>query len=133
MSSTTFFFHQVRNYIRSVASSTCLQIDLTAYSISLPGTDSPILPEICNVLDFRTPEQFPVLTRIGSVFLQRAHGQTYERDSQIDVDGHRQLQFEGERCDQNIFDVASANPLLSTFVELLDAANLEDIFLCAGV
>lgn len=63
---------------------------------------------------------------------QRAYERTIETDSQIVIDGHRRLQFEGERCDQNIFDVASENPLLSTFVELLDAAMLEDLFLCAG-
>jgi NDP-sugar pyrophosphorylase family protein len=46
--------------------------------------------------------------------------------------GHRNLQFEGDRCKPNVIDVAENIPLLSTFVQLLDAAGLEDIFLCAG-
>jgi hypothetical protein len=105
---------------------------LTKFYIEFDIPGSPVLPEICEVLDFRSDEQFPVLTRIGSMVFQRAYERTIETDSQIVIDGHRRLQFEGERCDQNIFDVASENPLLSTFVELLDAAKLEDLFLCAG-
>lgn len=105
---------------------------LTPSSI-LSSTDSPVLPEICEVLDFRTDDQFPLLTRIGSIIFHREYDRTIETGSQIVIDGHRKLQFEGERCDLNILDVARENPLLSAFVELLDAADLDDIFLCAGM
>jgi uncharacterized surface protein with fasciclin (FAS1) repeats len=44
----------------------------------------------------------------------------------------RELQFEGPGCDMNVFDVAKEIPSLSTFVSLIEAAYLEDLFLCAG-
>lgn len=44
----------------------------------------------------------------------------------------RRLQFEGERCDDNVFDVARDNPDLTTFIQLIEAAGLEDLALCAG-
>jgi len=67
------------------------------------------------------------------MIFNREYDRTIEAGSQIVIDGHRKLQFKGERCDPNVFDVALENPLLSTFVELLDAADLEDLFLCAGM
>jgi len=50
-----------------------------------------------------------------------------------DKNGDRRLQFQGERCNSNAFDVALENPLLSTFVDLLNTAGLDDIFFCAGM
>jgi transforming growth factor-beta-induced protein len=50
----------------------------------------------------------------------------------LEAIGHRQLQYQGERCDVNALDVARDNPDLTTFVQLMDAADLDDLFLCAG-
>ena len=44
----------------------------------------------------------------------------------------RSLPYGGELCKLNVFDVMSSNANLSIFVELIEAAELEDIFLCAG-
>ena len=44
----------------------------------------------------------------------------------------RSLQFGGELCKLNVFNVMRSHPDLSIFVELIEAAELEDIFLCAG-
>jgi transforming growth factor-beta-induced protein len=46
--------------------------------------------------------------------------------------GHRFLQYQGERCDSNVLDAARENPELSTFVSLIKQAGLADFFLCAG-
>jgi len=51
---------------------------------------------------------------------------------QLDDKLGRSLQFEGQLCSPNTFDVASVDPDLSIFAELIEAANLQDIFLCAG-
>lgn len=110
-----------------------LSANINHFCSILPSTDSPVLPEICEVLDFRTEEEFPNLTRIGSVFFHRRElAETGATDLDAIHHDHRKLQFEGERCNPSILDTASENPLLSTFVQLLDAADLEDIFLCAG-
>ena len=45
---------------------------------------------------------------------------------------HRRLQNKGEDCSPNILDVASKNPDLSIFVDLIERAGLEDVFNCAG-
>jgi len=104
--------------------------------------DSPVLPEICEILDFRTPEELPNSSRVGSsgvgsVFQPgRPHGRNLEEAKATSADAiienHRRLQFQGERCRPSMIDTALDNPLLSNFVQLLDAADLADIFLCAG-
>lgn len=43
----------------------------------------------------------------------------------------RGLQFDGELCAPNAFEVAKMDPDLSIFVDLVEAVNLADIFLCA--
>jgi transforming growth factor-beta-induced protein len=49
-----------------------------------------------------------------------------------EMSGRRRLQYQGERCDSNVLEVARKNPDLSTFVSLIEAADLQDLFLCAG-
>jgi uncharacterized surface protein with fasciclin (FAS1) repeats len=49
-----------------------------------------------------------------------------------EAQGSRRLQYQGARCDPNVLDSARDNPDLSTFVSLIEAAGLQDIFLCAG-
>jgi uncharacterized surface protein with fasciclin (FAS1) repeats len=105
--------------------------------------DSPILPDICEIVDFRKPGEFPdAKVRSANVFGSRQHraldlsAGLFPMDLQVrgsvDSSGHRRLQFQGERCDNNILDVAREDPSLSTFVELIDAAGLDDLFFCAG-
>lgn len=101
-------------------------------SYLLNFTGSPVLPEICNVLDFRSDDQSPALTRIESVFFHRNLEVEDETGIAAIGDRKRKLQFEGERCRLNVIDVAQESPLLETFVGLVNAADLEDIFLCAG-
>jgi hypothetical protein len=43
----------------------------------------------------------------------------------------RGLQFDGELCAPNALEVAKMDPNLSIFVDLVEAVNLADIFLCA--
>ena len=50
----------------------------------------------------------------------------------LDKQGRRRLQYQGARCDPNVLDAARDNPDLSTFVSLIEAADLQDLFLCAG-
>lgn len=45
---------------------------------------------------------------------------------------HRSLQFGGELCAPNVLEVARMDPNLSIFVDLIEATNLDDVFLCAG-
>jgi uncharacterized surface protein with fasciclin (FAS1) repeats len=45
---------------------------------------------------------------------------------------HRKLQYSGELCDTNVLDTAREDPSLSIFVDLVEAAGFEDLFLCAG-
>jgi hypothetical protein len=78
----------------------------------LPSTDIPILPAICDQLDFRSSSQGDS-TGLGSFF-------------------QRHLQFDGPLCNPNVLDAARKDPNLSTFVSLIEKANLSDIFLCAG-
>lgn len=93
-----------------------------------------MLPEICQILDFRTEDQTPALTRMRKAFFDHFDRQGQDESAIVSVGdhGHRTLQFDGDRCKPSIVDVAENNPLLSTFVQLLGAAGLEDIFLCAG-
>lgn len=101
-------------------------------------TGSPVLPEICEILDFRTPEELPNLSRSGSSGMGSVfhHGRNLEEakatSADAIIDNPRRLQFQGERCRPSMVDTALDNPLLSNFVALLDAADLADIFLCAG-
>jgi uncharacterized surface protein with fasciclin (FAS1) repeats len=44
----------------------------------------------------------------------------------------REMQFDGFLCSPNVLDVASMNPNLSIFYDLIHQANLEKIFLCPG-
>ena len=44
----------------------------------------------------------------------------------------RELQYDGPLCDPNVFDEARRIIDLSVFVSLIEAAKLEEIFLCAG-
>lgn len=76
-------------------------------------TGNDYLPTECAELDFRTDGEFPVDVYGNGFF-------------------HRKLQYAGELCDPNVIDVARDEPQLSTFVQLIEAANLEDLFLCAG-
>ena len=64
---------------------------------------------------------------------EKAGKSGYHKRRRLDETNGRSLQFEGERCSPNAFDVASNDPELSIFVELIEAANLQDIFLCAGM
>jgi transforming growth factor-beta-induced protein len=89
-------------------------------------SDSIILPEICDILDFRTEGEYPTLTRFSSIFHRDLDSTSIENT------GNRRLQYQGERCDPNVLDTARENPDLSTFVALIDAADLQDLFLCAG-
>jgi uncharacterized surface protein with fasciclin (FAS1) repeats len=57
---------------------------------------------------------------------------SYEDDDRRHLTKDRALQFEGELCDTNTFEVAKMNPDLSIFVDLIEHANLEEIFSCAG-
>jgi uncharacterized surface protein with fasciclin (FAS1) repeats len=57
---------------------------------------------------------------------------SYEDDDRRHLTKDRALQFEGELCDTNTFEVARMNPDLSIFVDLIEHANLDEIFLCAG-
>lgn len=49
-----------------------------------------------------------------------------------DFDNRRRLQDGGEDCDPNVLETARQNPDLSTVVMLIEAADLADIFDCAG-
>ena len=97
-----FSFHQVRHHPTSVMT---LRHGLTEPLASVI-IGSNILPPSCSTLDFREEGEFP--------------------------SDRRRLQYEGERCDDNVLEVASQNPEYSTFVSLVEAAGLEEIFLCAG-
>jgi hypothetical protein len=57
---------------------------------------------------------------------------SYGDDDRRHLTNDRALQFEGELCDTNTFEVARMNPDLSIFVDLIEHANLDEIFLCAG-
>jgi transforming growth factor-beta-induced protein len=85
------------------------------------------LPSVCEKLDFRS--YYPDSSSSGYP----------GKDSFSDDDdyagkgkGSRRLQFQGPGCDMNVFEVAREIPSLSTFVSLVEAAHLEDLFMCAG-
>lgn len=80
---------------------------------------SPILPKICELVDFRQPGQFPNSPWFRTYFLRESGSK------------RRYLQFRGERCRNNIFDLVRTDQNLSIFSELLREADLEDIFLCS--
>lgn len=44
----------------------------------------------------------------------------------------RKLQYSGHICDLNVLDTARLDPDLSIFVDMIEVAGLEEIFLCAG-
>jgi hypothetical protein len=72
-------------------------------------------------LDFRVAGQFPTASRFDSIFHRRALQQEHMRH----------LQYRGERCQTNILDTARQNPDLTTFVDLVEAADLDELFWCA--
>lgn len=79
--------------------------------------------DICSGLDFRV--EGDSIQSNGN----EEHGKGKRRDlERIE----RSLPSGGELCKLNVFDVISSNANLSIFVELIEAAELEDIFLCAG-
>jgi len=100
------------------------------------GISSKGLKGICRDLDFRS---FYGYGYGNSGKGQKGDGGFYlfgkggkrQRQRRLETNA-RTLQFEGELCAPNIFDVASLNPELSIFADLLQAANLDDIFFCAG-
>lgn len=92
------------------------------------STDSPILPEICSILDFRRPSQLPGSRRFG-IFNNR---RLFDFQLGVSLGEGRRLQFTGDRCDDDVLDYIRQDPDLSTFEDLLDTAGLQDIFLCAG-
>lgn len=77
------------------------------------------LPSVCENLDFRS--YYSDTTFYGHSGKGKGKGSRT-----------RHLQFQGPDCDMNVFDVARDTPELSTFVHLIEAAYLEDLFLCAG-
>jgi uncharacterized surface protein with fasciclin (FAS1) repeats len=44
----------------------------------------------------------------------------------------RRLQIDGALCDPNVLETAKLNKDLSTFVELLEIADLTELFMCSG-
>lgn len=50
----------------------------------------------------------------------------------LETTDRRSLQFEGALCEPNVLETARRNPLLSTFVNLIDVAGLQEIFVCPG-
>jgi hypothetical protein len=76
-------------------------------------TDRDIFQDVCELLDFFEPEEFP-----------------YNQDNGIFT---RRLQYEGELCDPNLLTFASQNKDITVFVALMEAASLSEIFICAGL
>lgn len=76
--------------------------------------DNGYLPEECVALDFR------------------GVAETSSRDYGRGFFHKRELQYSGHICDLNVLDTARLNPDLSIFVDLIEVAGLEEIFLCAG-
>jgi uncharacterized surface protein with fasciclin (FAS1) repeats len=95
-------------------------------------TDSPVLPEICEILDFRQSGDLPAASRGGGIFHRALAADSSSAVATAAQGHHRDLQFDGERCTSNVLDAIRKNPDLSVFANLLKAANLEDLFLCAG-
>lgn len=78
------------------------------------------LPSVCQNLDFR------------SYYSDEAYLGKGGKGGKGKGSRSRGLQFQGPDCDMNVFDIAKALPNLTTFVRLVEAAYLEDLFLCAG-
>lgn len=76
--------------------------------------DNGYLPDECAALDFRDYSQRPAHGYGGGFFHSR------------------KLQYSGHICDLNVLDTARQNPDLSIFVDLMEVAGLDEIFLCAG-
>jgi transforming growth factor-beta-induced protein len=92
-------------------------------------------------VDFRQPGEFPEDSRLRARLLHeyliaptsvKGEGSSIAKSSLQTSNGHRVLQYQGERCDVNVLDVAKENPDLTTFVSLVKTAGLADLFLCAG-
>jgi uncharacterized surface protein with fasciclin (FAS1) repeats len=62
----------------------------------------------------------------------------FRMDGEFPLDVHRDgflggtLPYSGELCNTNVIDTAGEDPNLSIFVNLIEAAGLESLFLCAG-
>lgn len=93
----------------------------------IKGIDSNGLGNICRGLDFGGRTSFNDKGFAGNWNRRKGRGKRRELD-QIE----RSLQFGGELCYPNAFVITSSNPDLSIFAELVEAANLEEIFLCTG-
>lgn len=50
----------------------------------------------------------------------------------LDFRDRRQLQFDGALCEPNVLDTMRRNRDLSTFVDLLEVADLTEMFVCPG-
>lgn len=135
---TTSLYHQVGDDCASTSETTLRSTKQRLYLshhgtiIIFLKTGSPVLPDVCELLDFRRPSQFPY--RTDGFFHRQLPAITEASTSVVlqEHEQHRQLQFEGERCQTNVLDTARELPSLSTFVTLIETAGLEDIFLCAG-
>jgi uncharacterized surface protein with fasciclin (FAS1) repeats len=92
-------------------------------------TDSGILPKVCEILDFRRPEEFPVGDGGGGEIFGSDEGGSGGGDI---FGRNRRLQFEGELCQPNVYDLVLDDPRLSTLADLLDRADMTEVFLCAG-
>lgn len=109
--------------------------------VSKGGISSKSLKKICRDLDFSefydggyfyngvSSKQ----TGSGGYYLVGKGKRGKRERRQLHEKHDRSLQFEGQLCSLNTFDVARVDPDLSIFAELIEAANLQDIFLCAGM
>jgi len=110
-----------------------------------PGGDGDIgsksLNKICKNLDFgefydgRYPFNDASSKQKGSggYYLVGKGGKGKRRQLKADTETrNRALQFEGELCSPNAYDVVKVDPDLSILAQLVEAANLENVFLCAG-
>jgi len=86
------------------------------YKSNKHPTGNDYLPVECSALDFREPSVTDLMGFFGNRGLVVS----------------RQLQNEGALCDTNLLNSARRDPNLSTFVQLIELAGLQDLFLCAG-
>lgn len=86
---------------------------------SKKGKGSGSLPHICEELDFGEDDTGDDYFGKG-----KGKGKGYRQ--------RRDLQYEGALCEPNVFDTAKGLSDLSIFVSLIEQAELEEIFLCAG-
>lgn len=86
------------------------------------------LKDICADLDFSAFYGIDSSSSVTSVF-----GGSYGKGKSGKGKSwrSRSLQFDGELCSPNALEVARMDPDLSIFVDLVEAVNLSDIFLCA--